>query len=139
MFLPISKEDLEERNIEQLDFILISGDAYVDHPSFGIAIISRLLESHGYSVGIVAQPNMRNDLDFLELGTPRLGFLVSSGNIDSMVNHYTVAKRKRSKDMYSPGGRMGLRPDYATVRYSQRLRKLFANTPIIIGGIESSL
>ncbi len=139
MFLPISKEDLIERNIEQLDFILVSGDAYVDHPSFGIAIISRLLESHGYSVGIVAQPNMRNDLDFLELGTPRLGFLVSSGNIDSMVNHYTVSKRKRSKDMYSPGGRMGLRPDYATVKYSQRLRKLFANTPIIIGGIEASL
>ncbi len=139
MFLPISKEDLIERNIEQLDFILVSGDAYVDHPSFGIAIISRLLESHGYSVGIVAQPNMRNDLDFLELGTPRLGFLVSSGNIDSMVNHYTVSKRKRSKDMYSPGGRMGLRPDYATVKYSQILRKLFANTPILIGGIEASL
>lgn len=139
MFLPISKEDLLERNIEQLDFILISGDAYVDHPSFGIAIISRILESHGYSVGIVAQPNMRNDLDFLELGTPRLGFLVSSGNIDSMVNHYTVSKKRRSKDMYSPGGRMGLRPDYATVMYSQRLRKLFANTPIIIGGIEASL
>lgn len=139
MFLPISKEDLIERNIEQLDFILVSGDAYVDHPSFGIAIISRLLESHGYKVGIVPQPNMRNDDDFLKLGTPRLGFLVSSGNIDSMVNHYTVAKRKRRKDMYSPGGRMGLRPDYATVKYSQRLRKLFANTPIIIGGIEASL
>jgi len=139
MFLPISREDLLERNIEQLDFILISGDAYVDHPSFGIAIISRLLESHGYSVGIVAQPNMRNDLDFLELGTPRLGFLVSSGNIDSMVNHYTVSKRRRSKDMYSPGGAMGLRPDYATVRYSQRIRKLFSDTPIIIGGIEASL
>ncbi len=139
MFLPISEEELIERNIEQLDFILISGDAYVDHPSFGIAIISRLLESHGYSVGIVAQPNMRNDLDFLELGTPRLGFLVSSGNIDSMVNHYTVSKKKRSKDMYSPGGRMGLRPDYATVKYSQRLRLLFPNTPIIIGGIEASL
>lgn len=139
MFLPISQEDLIERNIEQLDFILVSGDAYVDHPSFGIAIISRLLESHGYSVGIVAQPNMRNDLDFLELGKPRLGFLVSSGNIDSMVNHYTVSKRRRSKDMYSPGGKMGLRPDYATVKYSQRLRLLFPNTPIIIGGIEASL
>lgn len=130
---------MEERNIEQLDFILVSGDAYVDHPSFGIAIISRLLESHGYSVGIVAQPNMRNDIDFLELGTPRLGFLVSSGNIDSMVNHYTVSKRRRGKDMYSPGGQMGLRPDYATVKYSQRLRKLFANSNIIIGGIEASL
>lgn len=139
MFLPISKDDLLERNIEQLDFILISGDAYVDHPSFGIAIISRLLESHGYSVGIVPQPNMRNDLDFLELGKPRLGFLVSSGNIDSMVNHYTVSKRRRGKDMYSPGGKMGLRPDYATVKYSQRLRLLFPNTPIIIGGIEASL
>lgn len=139
MFLPISKDDLLERNIEQLDFILVSGDAYVDHPSFGIAIISRLLESHGYSVGIVPQPNMRNDLDFLELGKPRLGFLVSSGNIDSMVNHYTVSKRRRGKDMYSPGGKMGLRPDYATVKYSQRLRLLFPNTPIIIGGIEASL
>lgn len=139
MFLPISKEDLKERNIEQLDFILVSGDAYIDHPSFGIAIISRILESHGYKVGIIAQPNMSNNEDFLKLGTPRLGFLVSSGNIDSMVNHYSVAKRRRKKDQYSPNGEMGLRPDYATIKYSSRVKELFPNTPIIIGGIEASL
>ncbi len=139
MFLPISKEDLKERNIEQLDFILISGDAYIDHPSFGIAIISRMLESHGYKVGIIAQPNMSNNDDFKKLGTPRLGFLVSSGNIDSMVNHYTVAKRRRTKDQYSPNGEMGLRPDYATIKYSSKVRELFPKTPIIIGGIEASL
>ena len=139
MFLPISKEDLLERNIEQLDFILISGDAYIDHPSFGIAIISRMLESHGYTVGIIAQPNMKNNEDFRKLGTPRLGFLVSSGNIDSMVNHYSVAKRRRTKDQYSPNGEMGLRPDYATIKYSSKVRDLYPNTPIIIGGIEASL
>ncbi len=139
MFLPISKEDLKERNIEQLDFILISGDAYVDHPSFGVAIISRMLESYGYSVGIIAQPDMKNDNAFKELGTPRLGFLVSSGNIDSMVNHYSVAKRRRQKDLYSPNGEMGLRPDYATIKYSSKVRELYPNIPIIIGGIEASL
>lgn len=139
MFLPISKEDLQERNIQQLDFILISGDAYIDHPSFGIAIISRILESHGYQVGIIAQPRMSTNEDFLKLGVPRLGFLVSSGNIDSMVNHYSVAKKRRSKDSYSPNGEMGLRPDYATIKYSTKVRELFPNTPIIIGGIEASL
>lgn len=139
MFLPISKEDLIERNIEQLDFILISGDAYIDHPSFGMAIISRLLESYGYSVGIIAQPNMNSNDDFKRLGTPKLGFLVSSGNIDSMVNHYTVSKRRRGKDQYSPNGEMGLRPDYATIKYSSRLREIYPNAAIIIGGIEASL
>ncbi|AIO19510.1 hypothetical protein KQ51_01634 [Candidatus Izimaplasma bacterium HR1] len=139
MFLPISKEDLLERNIEQLDFILISGDAYIDHPSFGIAIISRLLESYGYSVGIIAQPNMNDKEEFKKLGTPRLGFLVSSGNIDSMVNHYSVAKRRRTKDQYSPNGEMGLRPDYATIKYSSTVRELFPDSAIIIGGIEASL
>ncbi len=139
MFLPISKEDLKERNIEQLDFILISGDAYVDHPSFGIAIISRLLERYGFSVGIIAQPDMKNNDDFRRLGTPKLGFLVSSGNIDSMVNHYSVSKRRRQKDMYSPGGQMDLRPDYATIKYSQKVRQLFSSSNIIIGGIEASL
>ena len=103
MFLPISKEDLIERNIEQLDFIIISGDAYVDHPSFGIAIISRLLEHYGFSVGIIAQPNINNNDDFRELGTPKLGFLVSSGNIDSMVNHYSVSKRRRTNFLLMTG------------------------------------
>ena len=139
MFLPISKEDLLERNIEQLDFVLISGDAYIDHPSFGMAIISRLLESYGFSVGIIAQPNMKNNDDFTKLGTPKLGFLVSSGNIDSMVNHYTVSKKRRGKDQYSPNGEMGLRPDYATIKYSSKLRELYPNAAIIIGGIEASL
>ncbi len=139
MFLPISQEDLKERNIESLDFILISGDAYIDHPSFGVAIISRLLESYGYTVGIIAQPDMSNNLDFKKLGTPNLGFLISSGNIDSMVNHYSVAKRRRSKDLYSPGGKMGLRPDYATIKYSMKIRELYPSSAIIIGGIEASL
>jgi len=139
MFLPISKADLIERKIDKLDFIFISGDAYVDHPSFGVAIISRMLESYGFTVGIIPQPNIKNNEEFKELGTPRLGFLVSSGNIDSMVNHYSVSKRRRTKDMYSPGGKMGLRPDYATIMYSQKVRELFPNSNIIIGGIEASL
>ncbi|MFK5883129.1 MAG: YgiQ family radical SAM protein [Candidatus Izemoplasma sp.] len=139
MFLPISKQDLIDREIEQLDFILISGDAYIDHPSFGIAIISRLLESYGYTVGIIAQPNIKNMDEFRELGTPRLGFLVSSGNIDSMVNHYSVSLRRRTKELYTPGSAMGKRPDRATIKYSQIVRRLYPNTPIIIGGIEASL
>jgi len=139
MFLPISKADLKERNIESLDFILVSGDAYVDHPSFGIAIISRMLESYGYSVGIIAQPDIKNKEDFKKLGKPKLGFLVSSGNIDSMVNHYSVSKRRRSKDLYSPNGEMGLRPDYATIKYSAKLREIYPESAIIIGGIEASL
>ncbi|MBN2604671.1 MAG: YgiQ family radical SAM protein [Bacilli bacterium] len=139
MFLPISKEDLIERNIEQLDFVFISGDAYVDHPSFGVAIISRMLEFYGYTVGIIPQPDINNKADFQRLGTPKLGFLISSGNIDSMVNHYSVSKRKRTKDLYSPNGKMGLRPDYATIRYSQMIRELYPESAIIIGGIEASL
>jgi uncharacterized radical SAM protein YgiQ len=139
MFLPISKQDLIDRDIEQLDIILISGDAYVDHPSFGVAIISRLIESYGYTVGIIAQPDINNKEDFRKLGEPRLGFLVTSGNIDSMVNHYSVSKRRRNKDMYSPGGEMGHRPDYATIKYSAKVRELFSHKPIIIGGIEASL
>jgi uncharacterized radical SAM protein YgiQ len=139
MFLPISKADLQRMGIEQLDFILISGDAYIDHPSFGIAIISRLLESHGYTVGIIPQPNINHPSDFTKLGTPKYGFLVSSGNIDSMVNHYTVSKKRRKKDLYSPGGKSGLRPDYATIKYSSLLREIYPNSTIIIGGIEASL
>ncbi|PAT01563.1 YgiQ family radical SAM protein [Candidatus Izimaplasma bacterium ZiA1] len=139
MFLPISKADMEQRGIEQLDFILISGDAYIDHPSFGVAIISRVLEKYGYSVGIIAQPDMNKNEDFLKLGLPKLGFLVTSGNIDSMVNHYTVSKRKRTVDNYTPGGVMGKRPDRATIKYSMKLKQLKPNIPVIIGGIEASL
>lgn len=128
-----------DQEIDQLDFILISGDAYIDHPSFGIAIISRVLEAHGYSVGIIAQPDMSSEKDFKRLGEPRLGFLISGGNIDSMVNHYYVSKKRRKKDQYSPGGKMGLRPDYATIKYGIKVRKLFPHANIIIGGIEASL
>lgn len=138
-FLPVSIDELNELGIEQLDFILVTGDAYVDHPSFGIAIISRLLESYGFTVGIIAQPNYKDMNSFAVLGTPRLAFLVSAGNIDSMVNHYTVAKKRRTKDLYSPGGEGGLRPDMATIVYSNKIREKFGEIPIIIGGIEASL
>lgn len=138
-FLPISKLDLRKRGIEQLDFIFVSGDAYVDHPSFGHAIIARLLESRGYKVGILPQPDWRNVESFKELGRPRLGFLVSSGNIDSMVNHYTASKKKRRGDLYSPGGKDGYRPDRALIVYCNRLREAYKDVPIIIGGIEASL
>lgn len=138
-FLPISKDDMKKRDWKQLDFILITGDAYVDHPSFGAAIIARLLESKGYKIGVIAQPNWKTDEDFKKLGTPRLSFLVTAGNIDSMVNHYSVAKKRRSKELYSPGGKMGLRPDRATIVYCQKLRQIYKNIPIMIGGIEASL
>ena len=111
MFLPISQKDMKERGIEVLDFIIVTGDAYVDHPTFGTAIISRVLEKEGYTVGIISQPNWKNDAEFKKLGVPRFGFMVNAGNIDSMVAHYTAAKRKRSTDAYSPGNKMGLRPD----------------------------
>lgn len=138
-FLPISREDMDKRGWEQLDFLYISGDAYVDHPSFGHAIISRVLESHGYKVGIIAQPDWRKKEDFLKMGKPRLGVLVTAGNIDSMVNHYTASKKKRHDDAYSPGNKAGARPDRATICYCNRIREVFGNIPIIIGGIEASL
>ncbi len=138
-FLPVNKEDMAKRGWDELDFIYITGDAYVDHPSFGCAIIARVLESHGYKVGIIPQPDWKSDKDFMKLGTPKLAFLVTGGNIDSMVNHYSVAKKRRSKDFYSPGGEMGLRPDRATIVYCQKLRQLFKNVPIMIGGLEASL
>lgn len=138
-FLPISKEDMKNRNIDQLDFIIITGDAYIDHPSFGTAIIGRTLESEGYTVGVIAQPNWHSVDDFKKLGEPRLGFLINSGNIDSMVNHYTAAKKKRSDDLYSPGGKAGYRPNRAVIVYSNRAREAYKNVPIIIGGIEASL
>lgn len=138
-FLPICKEDMEKRGIEQLDFILVTGDSYVDHPSFGISIISRVLEDKGYNVGIIAQPDWRSDRDFKKLGTPKLGFLVTSGNIDSMVAHYTAAKRKRSDDAYTAGGKAGRRPDRAVIVYCQCIRNIFGDIPIAIGGLEASL
>ena len=138
-FLPISKQDMKEQGIEQLDFVYVCGDAYVDHPSFGHAIISRILVSHGYTVGIISQPDWKDDSSISILGEPRLGFLVSGGNMDSMVNHYSVSKKRREKDSFTPGGVMGKRPDYATVVYCNLIRHTYKKTPIIIGGIEASL
>lgn len=138
-FLPVTREEMLERGWEQPDFVYICGDAYVDHPSFGAAIICRVLESHGYKVCFIAQPDWRSTADFMRFGEPRLGFLVSAGNIDSMVNHYTVAKKRRKKDNYTPGGEMGKRPDRATIVYCNKLREVYKKTPIIIGGVEASL
>lgn len=138
-FLPIAKKEMEEYGWEQPDFIYIIGDAYIDHPSFGPAIISRVLENFGYKVCIISQPDINNNNDFKRFGTPRLAFLVCAGNIDSMVDHYSVSKRRRKKDYYTPGGVMGKRPDRALIRYSSKLRELYPNSPIIVGGIEASL
>ena len=138
-FLPISKQDMLERGWDGYDFLIITGDAYVDHPSFGPTIIGRVLEAAGYRVAILAQPNWRNDGDFTALGRPRLGVLISAGNIDSMVAHYTVAKRRRTADAYSPGNQMGLRPDRATIVYSNCIRRIWRDIPIVIGGLEASL
>lgn len=138
-FLPMNKSDIELRGWKQLDFILVSGDAYVDHPSFGAAVIGRVLENRGYKVGIIAQPSWNNIESFKVLGRPKLGFLVTSGNIDSMVNHYTVAKKKRKGDLYSPGGKAGYRPDRANIVYSNKIREAYKDVPIILGGLEASL
>ena len=138
-FLPICKKDMEERGWEQLDFVYISGDAYVDHPSFGPAVITRLLEDYGYKVGIIAQPDWKDKNSITVLGEPRLAFLVSAGNMDSMVNHYSVSKKRRKTDAYTPGGEMGKRPDYACVVYGNLIRQTYKKTPIILGGIEASL
>lgn len=138
-FLPISKQDMQERGIEQLDFICITGDSYVDHPSFGISIISRLIEDMGFTVGIIAQPDWHSQRDFTKLGRPKYAFLVTSGNIDSMVAHYTSAKRKRSDDAYTAGGKAGKRPDRAVIVYCQKLREIYGDIPVAIGGLEASL
>lgn len=138
-FLPISIEDMQKRGWEEADFIYVIGDAYIDHSSFGPAIISRVLEAHGYKVAIISQPDFRDENSIAILGRPRLGFLVSAGNMDSMVNHYTVNKKRRSTDAYTPGGAIGKRPDYATCVYCNLIRKKFKKVPIIIGGIEASL
>ena len=138
-FLPICKKDMEERGWEVCDFIIVTGDAYIDHHSFGTAVISRVLENAGYKVGIISQPNWNKIDDFKNLGRPRLAFLVNAGNMDSMVNHYTVSKRIREKDYYSPGGKMGLRPDRATIVYCNKVREAFKDVDILIGGVEASL
>lgn len=138
-FLPISRADMEKRGWDRCDFVYVIGDAYVDHPSFGHAIISRVLESAGYRVGIISQPDWRRPESILALGEPRLAFLVTGGNMDSMVNHYTVSKRRRPSDAFTPGGVMGRRPDYATVVYCNLIRQSFPRKPVLIGGIEASL
>lgn len=138
-FLPISRQDMQIRGWHELDFLYIIGDAYVDHPSFGHAIISRLLEKHGYKVGIVSLPDWKSTKDFTRLGRPKLGVLVSAGNIDSMVNHYTASKKRRSDDAYAPGNKAGQRPDRATIVYCNKIREAFGDIPILIGGVEASL
>ena len=138
-FLPTTKQEMKSLGIDGLDFVYVTGDAYVDHPSFGTAIISRILEAHGYTVGIIAQPDWKDDSSISILGEPRLAFLVSAGNMDSMVNHYSVSKKRRDRDSYTPGGVMGRRPDYATIVYSNLIRHTYKKTPILIGGIEASL
>ena len=138
-YLPMNRHDMSIRGWKQCDFVYVSGDAYVDHPSFGTAIISRMLEAHGYKVGIIAQPDWKDKKSIEILGRPRLGFLVSAGNMDSMVNHYSVSKKRRKEDSYTPGGIMGKRPDYAVVVYCNLIRSVYKDAPIIIGGIEASL
>ena len=138
-FLPVCPGDVKERGWQEVDFVYVTGDAYVDHPSFGVSIISRVLEAEGFRVAILSQPDYRSASDFKRFGRPRLGFLVTSGNIDSMVAHYTVSKKKRSYDYYSPGGKMGSRPDRAVIVYCNRIREAYGDVPIIIGGLEASL
>lgn len=138
-FLPICRQDMTDRRIDQLDFVYVIGDAYVDHPSFGHAIISRVLEAHGYTVGIISQPDWKSEDSIRILGRPRLAFLISAGNMDSCVNHYSVSKKRRSTDAYTPGGVIGRRPDHATVVYGNLIRRSYRDVPIIIGGIEASL
>lgn len=138
-FLPTSREEMEKTGCKQLDFVYVIGDAYVDHPSFGHAIISRVLEAHGYKVGIISQPDWKDPQSVTILGKPRLGFLISGGNMDSMVNHYYVSKKHRQTDAYTPGGQTGRRPDHATVVYGNLIRRVYKDSPVIIGGIEASL
>ena len=138
-FLPVSAEDVRAHGWSDVDFVYVTGDAYVDHPSFGVAIISRVLSAAGFRVAILSQPDYKSCEDFRRFGRPRLGFLVTAGNIDSMVAHYTVSKKKRSYDYYSPGGKMGLRPDRATIVYCNRIREAYGDVPIILGGLEASL
>lgn len=139
MFLPVSRDDMENRGWQQVDFVMVTGDAYVDHPSFGTAIISRVLESHGFKVAVLAQPDWKDAEDFRRFGKPRLGFLINGGNVDSMVNNYSVFRHRRKRDVYSPGGTCGKRPDRAVIVYCNRAREAYKDVPIIIGGLEASL
>lgn len=138
-FLPVKRQEMLDLGLDRMDFVYVCGDAYVDHSSFGMAIITRVLEANGYTVGIIAQPDWRKPESITEFGEPRLAFLVSAGNMDSMVNHYTVAKKRRQTDAYSPGGAIGKRPDYAATVYCNLIRRTYKKTPIVIGGIEGSL
>lgn len=138
-YLPVTRQEMLDRGWEQPDFVYVIGDAYVDHPSFGPAIISRVLEANGYKVVIIAQPDWRKDDSITEFGKPRLGFLVTAGNMDSMVNHYTVSKKRRNTDAYTPGGKTGKRPDYATIVYCNLIKRTYKDVPVIIGGVEASL
>ena len=138
-FLPVCRKDMEERGWDAVDFAYVIGDAYVDHPSFSPAIISRILEANGYRVGIISQPDWKDNTSIMEYGEPKLGFLISGGNMDSMVNHYSVSKKRRKTDAFTPGGVMGKRPDYATIVYGNLIRQVYKKTPVIIGGIEASL
>ena len=138
-FLPVCRQDMEARGWDGVDFVYVIGDAYVDHPSFGHAIISRILEANNYRVGIISQPDWKNKKSIDIYGKPRLGFIISAGNMDSMVNHYTVSKKRRHNDAFTPGGVFGKRPDYATVVYGNLIRQTYKDVPIIIGGIEASL
>jgi uncharacterized radical SAM protein YgiQ len=138
-FLPVSAEEVQARGWKQLDFLFVSGDAYVDHPSFGPAIISRVLEAEGYKVGLLCQPDWHAASNFAALGKPRLGVLISGGNLDSMLCHYTAARKPRHEDKYTPGKIMGKRPDHATVVYAKKIKELWPDMPVVIGGIEASL
>ena len=138
-FLPVNRRDMDDRGWDELDFLLVTGDAYVDHPSFGAAVISRVLEAGGYRVGILPQPDWRSKDSFMSMGRPRHAVLITAGNLDSMLNKLTASKKSRSTDVYSPGGRAGMRPDRATIVYSSRVRECWRDVPIVIGGVEASL
>ena len=138
-FLPISRADMEARGWDQLDFVVVGGDAYVDHPSFGTAIISRLLEAEGYKIGVLAQPRYTNCEDFKRFGKPKYGFFIGGGNVDSMVSHYSVAKIPRAEDEYSPGGKGGARPDRSATVYTRLAKQAYPDLPVILGGLEASL
>ena len=139
-WLPITKKELKYHGWDELDVILVSGDAYVDHPSFGPAAIGRIIESEGFRIGIIPQPQWQDDLrDFKKFGKPKYFFGVTAGCMDSMVNHYTASKRKRSTDSYTPGGEAGFRPDYAAITYSKILKEIYPDVPVVLGGIEASL
>ena len=138
-YLPVSADDLKTRNIEELDIIFVSGDAYVDHPAFAASLLARFLEKHGFRTGIIAQPDWRSTADFMKLGQPRLFFAVSAGNMDSMVSHFTAERKRRTGDLYSPGGKAGARPDRASIVYVNRIREAYPGVPVILGGVEASL